>query len=100
MGTTERLFMTSQALSRIIPSKLHLQEPFLAGVPGQYRAFLSCSGCLNVYDRCTALPSDIDGPRGRRTRAFTDLLLDTLDSKALWDQYGIDDDILVCTKNQ
>ena len=98
MGTTERLFMISQGLLQIILSRLHLQEPFLAGLPGQYLAFLSWSGCLNIYDRCTALPSDIDGPCGRRTRAFTDVLLDTLDSKALWDQYGIDDDILVCTK--
>lgn len=49
-------------------------------------------------NRCTAIPSDIDGFRGRRTRAFTDELLDTLDSKTLWDEYGIDDDILVCTK--
>ena len=51
---------------------------------------------LNIYDRCTAIPSDIDGGRGRRTRAFTDELLNTLDSKTLWDEYGIDDDILVC----
>ena len=50
-------------------------------------------------NRCTALPSDIDGLRGRRTRAFTSVLLDTLDSKTLWDEYGIDDDILVCTTN-
>ena len=49
-----------------------------------------------MHDRCTALPNDIDGPRGRRTRAFTDELMDTLDSKTLWDEYGIDDDILVC----
>ena len=53
---------------------------------------------LNIYDRCTAIPSDIDGGRGRRTRAFTDELLNTLDSKTLWDEYRIDDDILVCTK--
>jgi len=43
-----------------------------------------------------ALPNDLDRPCGRRTRAFTDELLDTLDSKTLWDEYGIDDDILVC----
>ena len=54
---------------------------------------------LIIYDdRCTALPRDIDGLRGRRTRAFTDELMATLDSKTLWDEYGIDDDILVCTK--
>ena len=47
----------------------------------------------------TALPNDIDGLRGRQTQAFTDELLDTLDSKTLWDEYGIDDDILVCSIN-
>lgn len=41
------------------------------------------------------MPIDIDGLRGRRTRAFTDILLETLDSKTLWDEYGIDDDIVV-----
>jgi hypothetical protein len=30
-------------------------------------AFLLWSGRLNIFDRCTALPSDIDGPRSRRT---------------------------------
>ncbi|KAF8956155.1 hypothetical protein BDZ97DRAFT_1672008 [Flammula alnicola] len=47
--------------------------------------------------RCTALPDNLDGLRGRRTRGFTDELLDTLASKMLWDEYGIDDDILPFT---
>lgn len=79
--------MTSQVLSQIIPSRLHLQGPSQACVPSQFLTLLSCRCCLIIYDRCTALPSDIDGLRGRRTRAFTDELLDTLDSKTLWDEY-------------
>lgn len=45
--------------------------------------------------RCTALPDDLDGLRGPRTRQFTEQLLETLDSKMLWFEYGVDDDILV-----
>ncbi|KAF8804512.1 hypothetical protein BYT27DRAFT_7258988 [Phlegmacium glaucopus] len=43
--------------------------------------------------RCTALPDDLDGECGRRTREFMEDLLDTLDSKTLWDEYGIDSDV-------
>jgi hypothetical protein len=46
-------------------------------------------------NRCTAFSSDLDGLSGRRTRKFTKDLIDELDSKALWDGYGIDSDILV-----
>lgn len=33
--------------------------------------------------KCTALPDNLDGDRGRRTQGFTECLLDTLDSKIL-----------------
>lgn len=49
------------------------------------------------FPKCTALPDSLDGDRGRRTRGFTEYLLDTLDSKTLWDEYGIDDDVLPFT---
>ena len=98
MGTTEGLFMTLQVLLQIIRSRLHLQELSQGGFQSKYLA--SLSGSLIIYNtRCTALPNDIDGLRGRRTWAFIDELLDTLDSKTLWDEYGIDDDILVCGFN-
>ena len=48
------------------------------------------------FNRCTASSSDLDGPGGRRTREFTKALIDELDAKTLWDEYGIDGDILVC----
>lgn len=50
----------------------------------------------NPY-RCTAPPNNIDGPGGRRTQEFTNSLIDELDSKTLWDEYGIDDDVVVST---
>jgi len=37
----------------------------------------------------------LDGVRGRRTQALTELLMDTLTSKELWDEFGIDDDVIV-----
>ena len=49
-----------------------------------------------IFFRCTAMPDDLDGEHGRRTRKFTETILDTLGSKMLWDEYGIDSNILVC----
>ena len=50
---------------------------------------------ISRWCRCTALPNDLDGFGGRQTKEFTEELLDTLDSDRLWDEYGIDDDIIV-----
>lgn len=41
------------------------------------------------------MPDDLDGIRGRRTRKFTETLLETLECTHLWDDYGIDGDIVV-----
>ncbi|KAF8802592.1 hypothetical protein BYT27DRAFT_7226303 [Phlegmacium glaucopus] len=67
---------------------------FIADYPEQVTLAGTVSGWC---PKCTALPSDIDGLHGCRTQAFTDDLLETLDSKTLWDEYGIDDDILPFT---
>ncbi|KAH7917163.1 hypothetical protein BV22DRAFT_1026888 [Leucogyrophana mollusca] len=53
----------------------------------------------NWCARCTALPEDLDGEGGRRTRELTDLVTRTLPSDVLWDQYGIDDDIVPFTND-
>lgn len=45
--------------------------------------------------RCTALPENLDAPALRRTPIHTDLLIELLDTKTLWTEYGIDDDIIV-----
>ncbi|KAG2745084.1 hypothetical protein P692DRAFT_20742614, partial [Suillus brevipes Sb2] len=50
----------------------------------------------NWCAKCTALPEHLDGVRGRRTREFMHTLVDTLSPGHLWDQYGIDSDIVVC----
>ena len=48
--------------------------------------------------RCDAHRDDLDGDSDRRTHAVTDYLLDALDLKHLWDEYGIVGDLLVsCT---
>lgn len=52
---------------------------------------------LTIVYRCTALPNNLDGPGGRRTRGFSNELCDILDSHRLWHEYGIDDDIVVRT---
>jgi len=46
-------------------------------------------------ERCTALSTDLDGLGGRRTHKLTDELLATFDPGTLWDEYGIDDDVVV-----
>ena len=97
MGTIKKLFMTLQVLLPITLSRLYSQVLSQAGVPGKSLRY--CPQVVppfSIHDRCTALPNDLDGPCGRRTWAFTDKLLDTLDSKTLWDEYSIDNDILVC----
>jgi hypothetical protein len=47
-------------------------------------------------DRCKAIPEDLDGDDdGRRTCEWTDELISTLSSRVLWDEFGIDDDVVV-----
>lgn len=50
--------------------------------------------------RCTAFATDLDAPgSGRRTRELYDALLEEFagDGAALWDNYGIDEDLVVST---
>jgi hypothetical protein len=53
--------------------------------------------CLQSHHmiRCAASSKDLDRHATRRTRALTDGLISTLNSKTLWDDYGIDGDIIV-----
>jgi hypothetical protein len=47
--------------------------------------------------RCTAPYNDLDHVDARsRTQHYTESLIDLVDSKTLWTNYGIDDDIIVC----
>jgi hypothetical protein len=42
-----------------------------------------------------ALPENLDARAGPHTQEYTDMLISLLDPKALWVEYGIDDDIVV-----
>lgn len=49
--------------------------------------------------RCTAFAADLDAPgAGRRTRGLYEALMEEFagDGAALWDNYGIDEDVVVC----
>ena len=45
--------------------------------------------------RCTSQPDNLDEYSLPRTPRYTERLLDLVDSKTLWTDYGIDDDIVV-----
>jgi hypothetical protein len=49
----------------------------------------------NLFHRCTSIPDDLDGQAGRRSHDLTSRLKEIIDSKMLWDEYGIDDEITV-----
>ncbi|KAJ6612468.1 hypothetical protein B0H10DRAFT_2052194 [Mycena sp. CBHHK59/15] len=67
--------------------------PFIADYPEQ----VMLAGIVqNWCAKCTALSTDLDGDlAGRRTQALTDELLAAFDGDILWDEYGIDEDIIV-----
>ena len=50
-----------------------------------------------IFYRCTATYKDLDGhgQAGRRSHNHTRRLKEIIDSKMLWDEYGIDDEITV-----
>jgi hypothetical protein len=47
------------------------------------------------WNRCTASPNNPDAISVPRTAVLTDELIHLLDSKSLWEKYGINDDIIV-----
>ncbi|KAJ7648793.1 hypothetical protein DFH06DRAFT_1423544, partial [Mycena polygramma] len=71
--------------------------PFIADYPEQ----VMLAGIVqNWCAKCTALPNDLDGDiAGRRTNALTDALLGEFDEDILWDEYGIDKDIVPFTRD-
>jgi hypothetical protein len=42
------------------------------------------------------MPNNLDRQAGRRSHELTRRLKEIINSKLLWDEYGIDDDITVC----
>ncbi|KAG0695118.1 hypothetical protein DFH29DRAFT_985021 [Suillus ampliporus] len=70
----------------------------LAAYIADYPKQLMVAGIVqNWCTKCTALPEHLDGVRGQRTCEFMHTLVDTLSSDLLWDQYGIDSDIMPFT---
>ncbi|KAJ7328054.1 hypothetical protein DFH08DRAFT_916752 [Mycena albidolilacea] len=67
--------------------------PFIADYPEQ----VMLAGIVqNCGATCTAMANDLDAAfAGRRTNALTDILLAGFPADILWDEYGIDVDIVV-----
>jgi hypothetical protein len=49
----------------------------------------------DLFYRCTATPDNLDRQAGRRSHELTRRLKEIINSKLLWDEYGIDDEITV-----
>ena len=49
------------------------------------------------HDRCDAHWNKLDEGGGRRSHELTEALFKALGTKALWDDYGIIDGVMVCT---
>lgn len=45
--------------------------------------------------RCTALPHDLDGKAGPRSKEHRDALADAISFKSMWDDYGYVGDVIV-----
>ncbi|KAJ7162457.1 hypothetical protein C8R46DRAFT_1283402 [Mycena filopes] len=71
--------------------------PFIADYPEQ----VMLAGIVqNWCARCTALSTDLDGEiKGRRTHELTETLLKELDGDIVWDECGIDEDIVPFTQD-
>lgn len=46
--------------------------------------------------RCDARWDNLDHTGGRRSHRLTEVLFEAMGTKALWDDYGIINDIMVC----
>lgn len=98
MATFDGLFMGLVHTSLIIQSKCYLLELFKDGAQGM--CFVTCETTpyLRAY-RCLGDRKDLDGngPSLRRSEAHRELLIKKLDHGPLWQEYGIVDDVVVCT---
>lgn len=77
------------------------EQVYLAGVvQGWCPRYVSLikrllDGLTGCHNRCTSLPDDLDKISGPRSHVHSCQLAEIIDSKSLWDEYGIDDDITV-----
>ncbi|KAH9021931.1 hypothetical protein EDB84DRAFT_1511344 [Lactarius hengduanensis] len=69
---------------------------FIADYPEQ----MMLTGLIQGWcAKCTALSTNLDVYAVPRTPNYTETLRDILDSRTLWDEHGIDDDIVPFTSN-
>ena len=78
------------------------EQVYLAGVvqnwcPKYYHSslYIEQVSTHHIFHRCTAMNTDLDGQAGRRSHDLTAKLKEIINSKMLWEEYGIDDDITV-----
>lgn len=98
MATFAVSFMTWPPSFQITPSKFCWRVQCSTGVPSvSYLLYLTLQPLtLRSNCRCTAFPTNLDEPGGRRIRTnLRNTITQTLDSDRLWDEYRIDDDIVV-----
>ncbi|KAI0035550.1 hypothetical protein K488DRAFT_43048 [Vararia minispora EC-137] len=71
--------------------------PYIADYPEQ----VLLSGIVqNWCSRCQSIPEDLDGEnQSRRTRQWTDSHCDAHPSAVLWNEFGIDDDVVPFTQD-
>ncbi|KAF9240171.1 hypothetical protein BU15DRAFT_87691 [Melanogaster broomeanus] len=68
--------------------------PYIADYPEQ----LLISGIVqNWCGRCLAFPNDLDGGGAPRTKEFTDALIDELPLGVIWDEWGVDANVVPFT---
>ena len=73
---------------------------YQTGLVPLVRHFLFAAHSIYWYHlSCTALPADIDGAASAGTKELTNALLKEFDSATLWDEYGVDMEIIPFTCN-
>lgn len=81
---------------RITQSRFWFQALFKAGVQSKSCNRYAKIQISNNINRDTSMCDDLDNPSStRRTQEFTEYLCETWPSSVLWDDYGIDDDVVV-----
>ena len=79
---------------RTILNKSGFRELSLSGVRSKFYRHLFF--IVSHASRCDAQPKDLDGPGNhRRTHEKTDVLIKAFDPGILWDNYGIQHEIVV-----
>jgi hypothetical protein len=95
MAISAASYMTLARTLLTTLNKYILQGLFKTGVQSKHILTFTYLKLIISF-RCTALPTDLDGFADRRSQQFHQELVQELDSRTLWDEYGVDDDITVC----